>query len=49
MSYLEYELNNINERNSPKYNQWKNEVKSHEDNACQRYGFENNLHELHIE
>ena len=35
-------------RNSPEYNQWKNEVKSRDGNACRRCGFENNLHVHHI-
>lgn len=35
-------------RNSPEYNQWKNEVKRRDSNACRRCGFENNLHVHHI-
>ena len=35
-------------RNSPEYNQWKNEVKHRDGNACRRCGFENNLHVHHI-
>ena len=35
-------------RNSPEYNQWKNEVKHRDANACRRCGFENNLHVHHI-
>lgn len=35
-------------RNSPEYNQWKNEVKSRDGKACRRCGFENNLHVHHI-
>ena len=35
-------------RNSPEYNQWKNEVKRRDGNACRRCGFENNLHVHHI-
>ncbi len=35
-------------RNSPEYNQWKNEVNSPDGNACRRCGFENNLHVHHI-
>ena len=35
-------------RNSPEYNQWKNEVKQRDGNACRRCGFENNLHVHHI-
>ena len=35
-------------RNSPKYNQWKNEIKRRDGNACRRCGFENNLHVHHI-
>ena len=35
-------------RNSSKYNQWKNEVKHRDGNACRRCGFENNLHVHHI-
>ena len=35
-------------RNSSEYNQWKNEVKSRDSNACRRCGFENNLHVHHI-
>ena len=35
-------------RKSPEYNQWKNEVKRRDGNACRRCGFENNLHVHHI-
>lgn len=35
-------------RNSPEYNQWKNEVKHRDSNTCRRCGFENNLHVHHI-
>ena len=35
-------------RNSPEYNQWKNEVKHRDGNACRRCGFKNNLHVHHI-
>ena len=35
-------------RNSPEYNQWKNEVKNRDGNACRRCGFESNLHVHHI-
>ena len=35
-------------RNSPEYNQWKNEVKHRDANTCRRCGFESNLHVHHI-
>lgn len=35
-------------RRAPEYNQWRNEVKRRDGNACRRCGFENNLHVHHI-